>query len=173
MNDSGATSNLSRENSKVQSLTFALWFGPAFATEAWFVDVTVIVSGALSMKPSLTIRFWIPARVRTPRQGAHRHGRSQFSQSIGPPVDHESKKGLGATSQPLVFSGAPGTIRTCDPQIRSLMLYPAELRARKGGMWGRVGRQIGTPSLRVIPKRGWLKGCTCGNSEKSQPSNSS
>ena len=28
------------------------------------------------------------------------------------------------------FTGAPGTIRTSDPQIRSLMLYPAELRAR-------------------------------------------
>jgi hypothetical protein len=26
--------------------------------------------------------------------------------------------------------GAPGTIRTSDPQIRSLVLYPAELRAR-------------------------------------------
>ena len=26
-------------------------------------------------------------------------------------------------------NGAPGTIRTSDPQIRSLMLYPAELRA--------------------------------------------
>ena len=30
----------------------------------------------------------------------------------------------------LKKSGAPGTIRTSDPQIRSLMLYPAELRAR-------------------------------------------
>ena len=30
-------------------------------------------------------------------------------------------------------TGAPGTIRTSDPQIRSLMLYPAELRARGGG----------------------------------------
>jgi hypothetical protein len=29
-------------------------------------------------------------------------------------------------------NGAPGTIRTSDPQIRSLMLYPAELRARAG-----------------------------------------
>ena len=29
-------------------------------------------------------------------------------------------------------NGAPGTIRTSDPQIRSLMLYPAELRARIG-----------------------------------------
>ncbi len=27
-------------------------------------------------------------------------------------------------------NGAPGAIRTPDPQIRSLMLYPAELRAR-------------------------------------------
>ena len=30
----------------------------------------------------------------------------------------------------LFENGAPGTIRTSDPQIRSLMLYPAELRAR-------------------------------------------
>lgn len=30
-------------------------------------------------------------------------------------------------------NGAPGTIRTSDPQIRSLMLYPAELRARWRG----------------------------------------
>jgi hypothetical protein len=30
----------------------------------------------------------------------------------------------------LEIIGAPGTIRTSDPQIRSLMLYPAELRAR-------------------------------------------
>src|SRR5664279_5234198 len=29
-----------------------------------------------------------------------------------------------------VRNGAPGTIRTSDPQIRSLVLYPAELRAR-------------------------------------------
>jgi hypothetical protein len=29
--------------------------------------------------------------------------------------------------------GAPGTIRTSDPQIRSLMLYPAELRAHFRG----------------------------------------
>jgi hypothetical protein len=28
-------------------------------------------------------------------------------------------------------SGAPGEIRTPDPQIRSLVLYPAELRARR------------------------------------------
>src|ERR1700743_2327213 len=30
----------------------------------------------------------------------------------------------------LLISGAPEEIRTPDPQIRSLVLYPAELRAR-------------------------------------------
>src|SRR3546814_17209581 len=29
-----------------------------------------------------------------------------------------------------VVTGAPGEIRTPDPQVRSLVLYPAELRAR-------------------------------------------
>jgi hypothetical protein len=29
-----------------------------------------------------------------------------------------------------ILSGAPEEIRTPDPQIRSLVLYPAELRAR-------------------------------------------
>src|SRR2546421_268377 len=29
-------------------------------------------------------------------------------------------------------TGAPGRIRTSDPQIRSLVLYPAELRVREG-----------------------------------------
>src|ERR1700745_2112114 len=29
----------------------------------------------------------------------------------------------------MLSSGAPGRIRTSDPQIRSLVLYPAELRA--------------------------------------------
>src|SRR6059058_5620610 len=33
-------------------------------------------------------------------------------------------------------NGAPGTIRTSDPQIRSLMLYPAELRARFSRLTG-------------------------------------
>ncbi len=30
----------------------------------------------------------------------------------------------------VIFVGGPGAIRTPDPQIRSLMLYPAELRDR-------------------------------------------
>lgn len=38
--------------------------------------------------------------------------------------------------------GAPGRIRTSDPQVRSLVLYPAELRARRSeimrGVFGSV-----------------------------------
>ncbi len=30
--------------------------------------------------------------------------------------------------RPYQVSGAPGTTRTCDPLIRSQVLYPAELR---------------------------------------------
>jgi hypothetical protein len=33
--------------------------------------------------------------------------------------------------------GDPDRIRTCGPQIRNLMLYPAELRGRDA-MWNRV-----------------------------------
>jgi hypothetical protein len=49
--------------------------------------------------------------------------------------------------QVLANAGAPEEIRTPDPQIRSLVLYPAELRARRrvaigfGGFWqGGAGR---------------------------------
>ena len=38
---------------------------------------------------------------------------------------HQTKT---APMGPLVF-GAPDRIRTCDPQIRNLVLYPSELRA--------------------------------------------
>ena len=33
-------------------------------------------------------------------------------------------------NQAIEIYGAPGEIRTPDPQIRSLVLYPAELRVR-------------------------------------------
>src|SRR5260370_26539236 len=49
-------------------------------------------------------------------------------------------------------SGAPEEIRTPDPQIRSLVLYPAELRAllcqARTGKRGRGGRGIAKGSLR-------------------------
>ncbi len=34
--------------------------------------------------------------------------------------------------RPCLTVGAPGRIRTCDPKIRNLVLYPAELRALVG-----------------------------------------
>ncbi len=43
---------------------------------------------------------------------------------------HRAQKRLVLACPVLYRSGAPGTIRTSDPQIRSLVLYPAELRAR-------------------------------------------
>jgi hypothetical protein len=46
------------------------------------------------------------------------------------PVDTRQSGSDGVTGEMLEENGAPGTIRTSDPQIRSLMLYPAELRAR-------------------------------------------
>ena len=53
------------------------------------------------------------------------------------PNDQPKKTGLdGPVGVACIGEiGAPGTIRTSDPQIRSLMLYPAELRVR---MWGDV-----------------------------------
>src|SRR5260370_32922890 len=49
-------------------------------------------------------------------------------------------------------SGAPEEIRTPDPQIRSLVLYPAELRAllcqARTGKRGRGGRGIAKASVR-------------------------
>ena len=38
--------------------------------------------------------------------------------------------------------GAPGTIRTCDPLVRSQVLYPAELRVRNR-YFGLVGPNRG------------------------------
>ena len=59
---------------------------------------------------------------------------------------HGSPNGNGQLSLPVFYpysplgeNGAPGTIRTSDPQIRSLMLYPAELRARWRGAHIKVG----------------------------------
>ena len=42
-------------------------------------------------------------------------------------------------------NGAPGTTRTCDPQLRKLMLYPTELRAR--GVVFLENKKTGRPTL--------------------------
>ena len=43
---------------------------------------------------------------------------------------------------PVCISGAPGEIRTPDHQVRSLVLYPAELRARRKEIMGDVARIV-------------------------------
>jgi hypothetical protein len=75
----------------------------------------------------------------------------------------------------LTVNGAPERIRTSDPQIRSLMLYPAELRARDNGsgLDGRhrltdvdltartaLGKSCCAGSLRFLPSRG-ASGADC------------
>jgi hypothetical protein len=47
--------------------------------------------------------------------------------AVSPPLARQSI----ALSKIDLSAGAPGRIRTSDPQIRSLVLYPAELRARR------------------------------------------
>lgn len=54
----------------------------------------------------------------------------------------------GYSGSVLDLNGAPGTIRTSDPQIRSLMLYPAELRARFR-VWQDPGREGRLPEGRA------------------------
>jgi hypothetical protein len=59
------------------------------------------------------------------------------------------------TGQVIDFIGALGEIRTPDPQIRSLMLYPAELRARPGwhdGLLSKAARGVppGRPASRSL-----------------------
>ena len=52
---------------------------------------------------------------------------------LRPGAPHAKKKAY--INADLFFSsyGAPGMIRTCDPLVRSQVLYPAELRALKEG----------------------------------------
>ena len=47
--------------------------------------------------------------------------------------DELQKKEAGTSSSPnqVDLNGTPGMIRTCDPLIRSQVLYPAELRVLK------------------------------------------
>src|SRR6266849_6310953 len=55
----------------------------------------------------------------------------------------------GAANKQL-SSGAPGRIRTADPQIRSLVLYPAELRALLAHRAGNAPEQASGRRERAI-----------------------
>jgi hypothetical protein len=54
-----------------------------------------------------------------------------------PCVTHKGKGANRFLANPLYFTGTPGWIRTSDIQIRSLALYPAELRAHDVKKWRR------------------------------------
>ena len=48
-------------------------------------------------------------------------------------MDTQSKRAAFYDCPYLIETiGAPGMIRTCDPLIRSQVLYPTELRVRRG-----------------------------------------
>ena len=58
----------------------------------------------------------------------------------------ESKK-AAEISGLVAWYGAPGEIRTPDPQVRSLVLYPTELRARMKRLNRGGAREDRTPDL--------------------------
>ena len=66
--------------------------------------------------------------------------------------------------------GAPGRIRTSDHLIRSQVLYPAELRARRGQRAGNVAKSLQSTSLLFVrlPRSreiacwlGWMRARVC------------
>ena len=61
---------------------------------------------------------------------------SEYRRGINTPIvaSLSQKKSGEPYSPPQVvdIAGAPGMIRTCDPLIRSQVLYPTELRVRRG-----------------------------------------
>ena len=63
----------------------------------------------------------------------------------------ESKK-AAEISGLVAWYGAPGEIRTPDPQVRSLVLYPTELRAQKQKR--NCAESGGTPSIPVKHETG-------------------
>ncbi len=62
----------------------------------------------------------------------------------------------------FVKSGAPGRTRTCNPRLRSPMIYPVELRAQKlhADQKSGRGRGIRTPDL-LLPKQTRYQAALC------------
>src|SRR5688572_3809161 len=84
----------------------------------------------------------VAGRSRLSRAGRRRFGRASLAT---PPA---RKREARDPRQQGEVTGAPGGIRTPDPQVRSLMLYPAELPAR------------GAETLRTLACR-----CRCGRAD--------
>ena len=86
-----------------------------------------------SAKSAVTASFTIPVRRPVGRWGLRGRERSGDWHSAG--VAARAIADQAKVSQER--DGAPGEIRTPDPQIRSLVLYPAELRAPVWPSWQR------------------------------------
>ena len=88
------------------------------------------------------------ARVRSyeSRQRKRRRAHSEI------PMQEKRPTGGGPLTLITTASGAPGEIRTPDPQVRSLVLYPTELRAREKR---NCAESVPNPSIRsrLLPSR--------------------
>ena len=55
-----------------------------------------------------------------------------MAEAIGLTHNGRTNKQAASNGRPIDSDGAPGMIRTCDPLIRSQVLYPTELRVHGG-----------------------------------------
>ena len=96
-----------------------------------------------------------PPRERPPCMVWPYEGDSTPSQDPGRGLAHQSaaaERTAWSFETSAEESGAPERIRTSDPQIRSLVLYPAELRAR-GGRAHRGKARAAQPRCGRMPRR--------------------
>src|SRR5690606_10164307 len=80
----------------------------------------------------------LPISLRLPRQARNARHRQDIRTKRVP-------------KHPFCISGAPGEIRTPDHQVRSLVLYPAELRARRSEIMGEALESVNTSGDRNFP----------------------
>src|SRR5208282_2201434 len=68
----------------------------------------------------------------------------------------QARRSQGKRKSLQWLSGAPEEIRTPDPQIRSLVLYPAELRARcVARLGGRCAMRLATRAIAIDSGTRW------------------
>ena len=111
--------------------------GSAIALITSIAQVSLVNSTAAPRGGSSSYRHHI---MRPPPWAASRHNAGSAasgSKPVAAPNLIEVK-----SAQVIELASAPGEIRTPDPQVRSLMLYPTELRAR-GADSTMAGRALG------------------------------
>ena len=98
------------------------------------------------VEPGQLLHHWLsPVRLpSTESRNPHERGREPGTVQFG------------GFRCPETSQSAPGRIRTCDPEIRSLLLYPAELRGRGIGTYSGLNIRISSPTFAVLvrPIRG-------------------